>query len=91
VLAVGFFLVAAVGVWVVLRELESPDPWAGVVRLLALGAAIAVVGVDAPAAALLVVMVVLARAREPRLADRFAEFAASARGPVDAYEDSTPA
>jgi hypothetical protein len=88
VLAVGFFLVAAVGVWVVLRELESPDPWTGVVRLLALGAAIAVVGVDAPAAALLVVMVVLARSREPRLADAFADHAAAASGPVDAYEDT---
>ena len=91
VLAIGLFLVGAVGIWVVLRELESPDPWAGVRRLVVLGGAIAFAGADAPAAALLVVVLLLARAREPRLADRFADFARSASGPVDALEDAPSA
>ena len=88
VLAIGLFLVGAVGIWVVLRELESPNPWVGVGRLVVLGGAIAFAGADAPAAALFVVVMLLARAREPRLSDRFDDFAAAASGPIDAFEDA---
>ena len=36
----------------------------------------------------LVVVLLLARAREPRLSDTFADFTRSAQGPVDALEDA---
>jgi len=63
------FLVGAIGVWVVLGELASPDPWAGVRHLLALGLAVALLGVAPGAAVLLGLAVLVTRGRVVTRAD----------------------